>query len=383
MSKSKIKKILNCVSRWFVGCVFLFSSFVKGVDPWGTAYKIEDYLTAWSIGGFGFEWAVPMAGVLSMVLIVLEFTVGVMLVCNGFKRMTAWVVAAMMAFFTIGTFVDAVTNLVSDCGCFGDAVKLTNWQTFWKNVVLDVFVVCILITTKWRKTKSLERDALMALFAIVVMVIFGVYNMRNEPCIDFRPWKVGNVMIDGADENGETKEVKSFLVYKNKATGEVKEFDTKEFMQYYNQKGFADEWEFVDSRVEDPYEIKADGFAMMDAEGEDYARDIIGMDDYVMIATIHHVEDVDADGVRALRMAKQFMQDNARELIILTSALEEDIQSFLYENELDDVSYYFADATAVKTILRSNPGFILLKDAKILDKCSYRNITKLISLELN
>jgi uncharacterized membrane protein YphA (DoxX/SURF4 family) len=134
---------LNVVCRWVVGIVFLFSSFVKGVDPMGTTFKVQEYMTAWSIGGMSFEWALPLAGLLSGALICAEFLVGVMLVTSAYRRLSAWLLAAMMLFFTVTTLVDAITNKVTDCGCFGDAIKLTNWQTFWKNVVLDVPTVWI------------------------------------------------------------------------------------------------------------------------------------------------------------------------------------------------------------------------------------------------
>lgn len=378
----KTKNILCTISRWFVGLVFLFSSFVKGVDPMGTTYKIEDYMTAWSIGSFGFEWALPMASILSMVLITLEFTVGMMLIFNCFKRLTPWVLALMMCFFTVTTLIDAITNDVADCGCFGDAVKLTNWQTFFKNIVLDIPTLWLLFNIRKEKRRT-ERDVLIMLFSMALIIIFGVYNIKNEPCIDFRPWKVGNQMIDRA-EDGSAAAVKSYLVYKNIATGEVKEFENKDFMDFYNATpNFNDEWEFVDSRVEDPNEIKADGFAMLDTEMEDHAQELINSEDYLLIVTIHHLDEVDEAGLRAIRFMYQYASENDMQMVVLSSALAEELQAFLYENNLADLEYYFADATAIKTILRSNPGFLLMKDAKVMGKWHYRNVYGINDFELN
>ena len=380
MKDDKINTVLNLVARWFVGLVFLFSSFVKGVDPLGTTYKIEDYMTAWNIGSLTFEWALPMAGTLAMILIVLEFLVGVMLITNSFKRLTAWTLAVMMVFFTVTTFVDALTNKVSDCGCFGDAVKLTNWQTFWKNVILDVPMAWILITRNVGRRKRTERDTLIAIGAVAVMVVFGVWNIKNEPCIDFRSWKVGNKMINEPQE-GETFEVKSYLTYRNKSTEEVREFDSKEFMDYYNQPGFSEEWEFVDSRVVDPYLIKADGFSMLDLYGEDRAMEFVGSEDPVMICTVHHINDVDEAGARAMKMVREYTSENGVEMVLLTSALEEDVEAFLYENDMQDLLYFMADETAIKAMMRSNPGFVLLKDSEVMGKWHYNKAVKILEYE--
>ena len=381
--KDNQKNLINTIARYVVGAVFLFSSFVKGVDPLGTTYKIEDYLTAWSIGSFGFQWALPFAEFMSMALIVLEFLVGVMLICNSFKKLTPWVLALMMLFFTTTTFIDALTNKVDDCGCFGDAVKLTNWQTFWKNVALDVFVVLIFVFKPKDVKRRTERDVLIALFAIVIMLIFGIYNIKNEPCIDFRPWKVGNQMIPGLDSEDEL-EVKSFLIYKHKATGEVKQFESKEFMAFVSENpNYQEEWEFVDSRVENPYEISADGFAMLDAEGEDYATDLIGDEGYLLIMTIHHLADVDEDGVKAMKYMKRFAMENDMQVVILSSALQDDMQAFQYENDLADIDFYFADETAIKTMLRSNPGIVLIKHGRVIGKWHYRNYLSINEIELD
>ena len=225
IAENKTTKTLRIISRWFVGLVFIFSSFTKGVDPMGTAFKVEEYMTAWSFGSISFEWALPLAPFLSMALITAEFLVGVLLLTGSFRKLSAWLLLLMMAFFTVTTLYDAISNKVSDCGCFGDFVKLTNWETFWKNVVLDVPTVFIFITRRWPRRKSLERDILVSIAAIAAMVIFGLYNINNEPVLDFRPWKVGNVMIANLDEGLETT---NEVTYRNKATGEFVTMDSKE-----------------------------------------------------------------------------------------------------------------------------------------------------------
>ena len=373
INDTKLNWTLNVLSRWFVGLVFLFSSFVKGVDPLGTSFKITEYLTTWSFFGMSFEWLVPMATVMAMGLIVAEFLVGVLMITGSFRRLGAWLLALMMLFFTCTTLFDAITNEVKDCGCFGDAVKLTNWQTFWKNIVLDIPTVWIFLSQNLRRRRRFERDVIISGFAVVAMVIFGIYNINNEPCIDFRPWKVGNQMI----EMGEDLEVKSYVTYRNTQTGETKEFQSSELVKYMEDPEWESTWEWESSRVEDPHQIKADGFSMLDRDMNDHAQELIGAPDYLLIATIHHLEEVDEEGVKALKRVLEYSDGNEMQMVLLSSALPEEMETFLHDNGLDVLEYYFADATAIEAMLRSNPGFMLLKEGKVLGKWHYKNAGKL------
>ncbi len=364
---------LNVVARVVVGLVFIFSSFVKGVDPMGTSFKITEYLTAWSFFGMSFDWLVPLATFMAMALIVVEFTIGVMLLFGAFRRVSAWALVLMMLFFTFTTLFDAITNEVTDCGCFGDAIKLTNWQTFWKNIALDVPTVWIFLTRDLRRKQRFERDMLITIFAIVAMVLFGLYNINNEPCIDFRSWKVGNQMID-MDENAQ---VKSYVTYVNKETGERDEFLSEDLVKRMEDPAWEAQWEWESSRVEDPHEIKADGFSMLDMDMNDHAKELIGSEDYLLIATIHHLDKVNEDGLEGLEDAAEWAQEHGVQMVLLTSALAEEVQSFLYAYQMDDIDFYFADATAIETMARSNPGFLLLKRGKVLGKWHYRNVDDL------
>jgi len=369
---------LNVVARVVVGLVFIFSSFVKGVDPMGTSFKITEYLTAWSFFGMSFDWLVPLATFMSMALIVVEFTTGVMLLFGAFRRLSAWVLVLMMLFFTFTTLFDAITNKVTDCGCFGDAIKLTNWQTFWKNIALDVPTVWIFLTRNLRRKQRFERDVLITLFAMVAMVLFGLFNINNEPCIDFRSWKVGNQMME-MDENAQ---VKSYVTYVNKETGEKDEFLSEDLVKRMEDPAWEEKWEWESSRVEDPHEIKADGFSMLDMDMNDHAKELIGMDDYLLIATVHHLDKVNEQGQQALKSVAAWAEENGVLMVLLSSALSEEVQSFLYENGLDNLDFYFADATAIETMARSNPGFVLMKGGKVMGKWHYRHADEIEEFNL-
>ncbi len=371
MKDTKLNYTLNIIARWFVGLVFLFSSFSKGVDPLGTGFKVQEYMTAWSIGSFTFEWALPLANFLSVALICAEFVVGVLLITGSFRRLSAWLLAAMMLFFTVTTLIDAITNKVTDCGCFGDAVKLTNWQTFWKNVVLDVPTVWIFLTQKLHYRRRFERDMIVLILSIAAMIGFEVYNINNEPCIDFRSWKVGNRML----ETDESLQMKSYMTYRNIASGEEVEIETKDWAAYQDETV----WQLVGSRVEDPHEIKADGFSMLDLDGNDMSVDLLSSHDYLIIATLPNpkVSKVGPKGVRALKAVNEFAFDHDIQMVVLASALSEDVQSFLYDNELP-LDFYGADEKAILVMARANPAFVLMKDGVVMGKWHYRNYRKLL-----
>lgn len=355
---------LNVICRWAVGLVFLFSSFVKGVDPMGTTFKVQEYMTAWNIGGLTFEWALPLASILSVALICAEFLVGVLLIFNAYRRLSAWLLLLMMLFFTVTTLFDALTNKVTDCGCFGDAVKLTNWQTFWKNIALDVPTVWIVLTRNLRRKRRFERDGVVFITAVAMMLIFEVYNIKHEPVIDFRPWKIGNKMMDIDSNEG----MKSYVTYRNVETGETEEFESALLMEKMKDGQWAEQWEWESSRVVDPREIAAPGFSMMDLEGEDRATDLLPAEEGMLIVTVHHLQEVDKKGVGEIVRALHMAEENGLRIVMLTSALPEEVQTWLYENKIDGLDYLFADATAIETMMRGNPGFMYVKDAMVVDK---------------
>ena len=146
---------------------------------------------------------------------------------------------------------------------------------------------------------------------------------------------------------------------------------------------WEEQWEWESSRVEDPHEIKADGFSMLDMDMNDHAQEFIGSTDYLLIATIHHLNKMTEQGIAALQATQAYAQENNLQMVLLTSALPEEVESFLYANKLDDIEFYFADITAIETMLRSNPGFILLKEGKVLGKWHQRHYSDLMDYPLN
>ena len=191
-----------------------------------------------------------------------------------------------------------------------------------------------------------------------------MYNIRHEPVIDFRPWKIGNRMLDTSSNEG----VKSYVTYRNTETGETDEFESALLMERLADAEWAAKWEWESSRVVDPREIAAPGFSMLDMEGEDRATDLLPADDGLLIATIHHIEKVDAKGTAEVRRALTLAEENGIRMVLLTAALPEEVQAWMTENGIEGLDYLFADATAIETMMRGNPGFMYMRDGVVVDK---------------
>ena len=203
------------VCRLLVGALFIFSSFTKGVDPLGTKYKMLDYLSV-----YGMTWLNDYALVLAIGMILAEFLVGICLITKVLPRLAVLGATLLMLFFTITTLFYALYDLVPDCGCFGTAIKMSNWQTFYKNLVIDAVLVPLIINNKQLKNRlGFVVQFLIGCFFAGAFLGFEIYNYRHLPVIDFMNWKVGKQL--NAETQGETK---IYLTYRNKATGETQEY---------------------------------------------------------------------------------------------------------------------------------------------------------------
>lgn len=354
-------KILANISRILSGIVFIFSGFVKGVDPMGTAYKIQDYLVAYNLDFLNF-----LAIGLSIVLCAIEFTIGFMLLFNFKIRFTAWILLIMMIFFTGLTLYDAIYEPVSDCGCFGDAIKLTNWQTFYKNIVLIAFAIIVFIYRKKFTTKL--HPYLQTWFAVIgfgAFVFFSGYNFRHLPVVDFLEWKVGNKLY-----NENPQPVKTFLTYKNINTGEEKEYVSPDFP--YNDSIWMSQWEFVKQRTEDPNKFPGKMLMIFDTTGINHTDEIKLNPDYQLIITIYDIENVPSKAISKIQNFIASAKDKYPDIAIITGADDNQINDFSIKNSIES-NFYNADDVILKTMVRSNPGFMLIKNGEILKKWHYRD----------
>ncbi len=350
-----MKWIAN-ISRILTGIVFLFSGFVKGVDPLGTAYRLEDYFIA-----FNWEFFIPLALFFSILLCTIEFVIGVMLVFNLRMKVTSWLLLAMMAFFTLLTLNDAINNPVPDCGCFGDAIKLTNWQTFYKNLVLLPLATLIFVyRNKFKPFTSSGKQWLITLFFVGVFSGFSYMCYSHLPVVDFTEWQTGHKLYP---EN--PKPVKYYLTYKNKKSGEEKEYLSPNYP--YNDSIWMTNWEFVSQRVEDPNTYYGKSLIISDTSGNNVTESIIRNPDYQLIVNSYDLSKADRKAfIKLNAFCARAYADNIP-TAVLVSASSADIDQFANENKLQ-LDFYTSDDIVLKTIVRSNPGLLLLKDGVILKK---------------
>ncbi|MDR0789862.1 MAG: hypothetical protein LBO06_03590 [Bacteroidales bacterium] len=365
-------KYIVAISRFIFGAVFMFSGFVKAVDPYGTAYKMEEYLNVFGMSSW-FE-AMPWIYIVTSVgLCCLEFVVGFIVFFHLCKRTSFWLAGLMMLYFTILTLIDALTNQVSDCGCFGDAIKLTNWETFWKNVGLDVLLIIVIIFEKRKKVKPQTWKGVLVLFVAGFAVGFSIYNAMYEPCLDFREWAVGNQMIL---PKAEQKPMESYATYLNNETNKEKEFNMEELMEIYNQDTtFKANWTFVSSRVLNPNEVKADGFSMGDLlSNEDKSFEFLSQEDTLYLIPCLDLNEVsDKAAERTIAFAKSKIAEN-KPVALITATLPSQWITFIDKYKADKITIYSTDDKAIKTIARSSIAVVELFDGKVISKKSWRSL---------
>ena len=344
------------INRMLVGVLFIFSSFTKGVDPLGTKYKMLDYLAA-----YGMEWMNDAALVLAVVMILAEFIVGICLFLNVLPRLATLGALLLMLFFTCTTFFDAMYDLVPDCGCFGTAIKMSNWQTFFKNLVIDAVLIPVAINYKSLKTKwlSLLGQWILAAILMIVFVWFEVYNIRHLPVVDFTDWKVGKDMSPKEYDAG-----KIFVTYQNIETGDTQEFISPDYP--WNDSVWMSQWRFVSQRSEGG--SSSLGFAILDAEGSDFTHILFETDNlYVFVAP--YLDEFSEKDFENCEKMIELVDNQGFDYIWITSVSPEYVERL---NEKYQMFYdvYYGDELELKTIVRSNPGLMLIDNGLIINKWS-------------
>ena len=353
--------MIRNVSRVLVGLVFIFSGFVKGVDPLGTAYRIEDYFVA-----YGWDWAMPFSLFLSISLCTLEFVLGVALLFNLRIRVLAWPLAIMMVFFTGLTYYDALYEPVPDCGCFGDAIKLTNWQTFYKNIFLVILVLLIFMHRKnYRSIFSKTGQNLILIAVTVGFVAFTIYQYNHLPMIDFREWKVGTDLVP--EDAGVPK---VYVTYRNTETGEEKEFLSPDYP--WDDSAWMSKWEFAGQRIDDSMVKKGHSLVLYDLNGNIVTDEYINNPDHNFLLVSWNLEEADQEALREAGKLYEEADQRGYSFIVITGSLSSEIDK--YRDILPPgIEFFNADDIELKTMIRSNPGLILLKDGVVIDKWHYND----------
>ena len=360
------------VARILLGLTFIFSGFVKGIDPWGSAYKFTDYFNA-----FQMPWLTSLAFALGILLAAAEFFLGVAFLFNLFIRLTSWAMLAFMVFFTGLTFILALTNPVTDCGCFGDALVITNWQTFEKNVVLLALAIFVFVRRKDFESKNGPILAI-ALSISTMMVYFYLvdYSYNHLPIIDFSPYKVGvNIPEAMKIPEGAPKAIyKNEFIYKNLKTGEEKEFAEADIPWKDTLN-----WKFIKAKdavlVQKGYTPPIHDFRIETPEGEDIKDFFLYDEKYTFIAIASNLQKTNKEGMKRIADLATAAKAKGYNFIALTSTSPDSFEAFKNETGAN-FDFFNADEITLKTIVRSNPGMIVLKKGAILKKYHFNDIPK-------
>ena len=356
-----IMKLIDNFSRILVGGLFIFSGLIKINDPIGTKIKLEEYFVVFSsdFASF-FEGFVPFALPIGMILIVLEIVLGVAVLMNYKMEKSTWILLVLILFFTFLTFYSAYFNKVTDCGCFGDAIPLTPWQSFYKDIILVVFIAHLF----WyrRKYESFVRNTTGGIVIISVTVLsfaVGYYALEHLPFIDFRPYKVGNnvpaLMLP--EEN-------PIFEYTFEKQGEL--ITSKEYLSE------AEGYVYKDIKVvnEDKTIPKITDYQVISPEGEDFTQS--SFEGVKLIFIIHELHSGGISKVEDIAILANNVQGKI-DMMLFTSAMEEEVNQLKKENDLK-VPHYFLDQTVLKAMIRSNPGIFLLKGGTVLGKWHINDI---------
>ena len=365
-------RLIASISRILLGLVFIFSGVVKAIDPLGTVYKIEDYLKAF--GGF-FTELLPMAEVAAWALIILELLLGVCMVLNIRTQWTAWVSLLFYLVMTPLTLYIALTNPVSDCGCFGDAVVLTNWQTFWKNVVLIILAIVLVACRKHtRQLWSNWMELVLTVLTIVAAVAFMTWTRLHLPLKDFRPYKVGNhlpTLMEYPDDAEPDVYEYSFVYEKD---GVEQTFTLENY-----PKGDST-WTFVRSNsklIKKGYEPPIHDFEIINAEGEDLTWDILESEEPVTLVVMYDLKKADKKQMAKVDalLGDETMRQEGDEagVYILTGSGTDDIINFCLEYPALSDCICTCDPVTLKTIVRANPGAIVVQNGIVIDKYNLRD----------
>ena len=369
-------KYIKLLSRLVLGVVFVFSGFVKAVDPLGSAYKFSDYFTAFKLGFLDFI-SLPLGVLLSA----FEMVLGIILILGYRRRITYIVLLWFMSFFTLLTLVLAIFNPVSDCGCFGDALILTNWETFLKNVFLMVFV---LVLYHRRKAEADNGNPIKEWVVMAVIyacgVWFSIWNYQHLPLIDFRPYDVGTVIAEEMEvpEGESGDEYETTLVYLNRETGKESEFGISDYPKDTML------WEFVTSEsklVKKGYEPPIHDFAIMDEYGYDVVDQILSDKGYSLLMVCYNLGKSDDEAlIRAMDWSQMEMLAGDYSFFAVTASTSEEVNMITSSLDLG-YSFYTADEIMLKTIVRSNPGFVLIRNGAIAGKWGSKDFPSVEDLD--
>jgi len=362
-------KIVKHIARILFGIVFIFSGFVKGIDPLGSTYKFTDYFNA-----MGLEWMIWAAFPLGILMAFAEFAIGIAFLFNWWIKLFSWLGLLFMAFFTPLTLWIALKNPVTDCGCFGDALVISNWETFYKNLVIIALAIFVVVNRKWFSEQV--KSKLPAILSILTFVVyFGIvyYSYNHLPVIDFRPYKIGANIPESmkTPEDAPQAIYENTFYYKNKNTGKVKKFTEEN----YPWKDTVN-WVYEDMQsvlVQEGYEPPIHDFTIETPDGEDIKDFFLYDENYVFLLVAYDLHKSETKSQERINTLATWAMDKGLSFSCLTSTLPDESAEFAEENGAP-YEFFNCDEITLKTIIRSNPGLVLLKDGTVMAKWHFNDI---------
>lgn len=377
-------KILAAISRVFVGVLFIFSGLIKANDPLGFAYKLHDYYEVF--GEYAllqiFDQPIFYAFALetSIIICVLEVIVGFALLLGYKPKVVAWTLLVTIIGFTFLTGFSAITGKVTDCGCFGDAIPLTPWQSFYKDIILLVLIgVIFSYRHKYKPLFLKENTAKIVLgLATLLSIIFTLTAYHHLPFIDFRPYKAGNDVCELRTLPPDAKETiyETTFIYRNDDSGEESVFTIDNLP--------SAGWTYVDTKNElvqegDVPVIK--NFTLSDADGVEITDDFLALNGYKLLVICYDIDKTKTKRFEQINALQKALEDKKGiPTFGISASAESDVEAFRHAQQTA-FPFYVSDETELKTIVRSNPGLVLFDGCKIVKKWHWRDTPSFSKLE--
>ena len=361
-----LRKILVNSCRIVLALTFILSGFVKAVDPLGTQYKLQDYLDAMHLGHLVPDFA-TLAG--SIALSAVEFSIGICLLFAIRRRLTSRLTVLVMGIMTALTVWIYMADPVSDCGCFGDAVVLTNGQTLLKNIVL---LACALVVVRWPMDmmRFISRTNQWIVINYTVLFILAVagWALYDLPQFDFRPYHVGANILKGMEipEGAEQPQFETTFIMEKDGV-----------RQEFGLDNYPDStWTYIDTRTvqtKKGYVPPIHDFSITTLEGDELTEDVLNSEGYTFLLISPHLEDADDSQLDLINQVYEYAEENGYAFYCLTASSEQGIGRW---RDITGAEYPFAltDETTLKTVIRSNPGLLLLKGATVIRKWSHNRL---------
>ena len=372
-------KFITFISRLIVGFLFIISGLIKANDTVGFSYKLEEYFSA---DVLNLEFLIPLALVMAAGLCIVEVILGVMVLIGSRPKLANLSLIAMTVFFTFLTFYSAYFNKVTDCGCFGDALKLSPWESFGKDIILLILIGILFLGEKHIKPLFNEKKENM-MMGIVTFFCFAfvIHTYRHLPVEDFRPYAVGNNINEGmktCDELGlPCTEEALYYIVKDKSTGENSEMLSTDYQDKWEQFDFV---EATDKSIvlQEGYEPPIHDFSIS-LDGVDYTYSILD-EENAFLLVCYNITKTSSSKQEEINAFYEECQAREISFYALCASSDDNILAYQEENNID-YPFYFTDETTLKTMIRSNPGLMLLNKGTIQGKWHHNDFPQMEDVE--